>query len=144
MVLGVGKILCSLSNRAWSITLYALYYSPTDRDATQESKALARTLTCLTLHYLPLPYPTVPCLASPYPTSMSNRDATQEARALARTLAPDPPFGRVVARVPLKENINACREGDRPGMEKVSVIRVCARDSRCNGMSNCNRQGWRR
>ena len=51
----------------------------------------------------------------------TSRDVTHEAKALARPLPADPPFGHVAARVPQREGVSAVREGDRPGMEKVSI-----------------------
>jgi predicted ABC-class ATPase len=49
------------------------------------------------------------------------RDVTSEAKALARDMPDDLPFGKIVARMPFKDGVSALREGDRPGMEKVSV-----------------------
>lgn len=51
----------------------------------------------------------------------ASRDVTSEAKALARDMPDDLPFGKIVARMPLKDGVSALREGDRPGMEKVSV-----------------------
>jgi hypothetical protein len=49
------------------------------------------------------------------------RDVTAEARALARPLPADAAFPLVTPRVPLRESIDASREGDRPGFERVAI-----------------------
>ena len=46
---------------------------------------------------------------------------TAEARALARPLPADAAFPLVTPRVPLRESIDASREGDRPGFERVAI-----------------------